>query len=415
MPSMMSQETPRTPRDPRTSPLSVGSRRRILKTFGMRFSAGIGLTLLFLTSAAAHHVVLAKFDEDRPITLVGTVTEVSWANPHVHVFVNAKAGTAPLVNWAVELESPALLERSGWRPDTLKPGSSIWVDGIAARDGSKQAWGFAVLRADTGERLFVVDEHALETRLSAQANGETPRWPDGQPRLGPPPGQTGYWTGPSLSALVENGVRVEMDAHGLLRDLGDAGRVAPFRQWAKDLYVLRQRNFLKDDPTYLYCIPPSGPRQFQMPYPFGVQFVEDRARGRIFVLMGGGNSNWRLIHVSGESQGRSANEESQQGGDEADESKALFYGRSTAHWQGDTLSITSTGFNESFWFSNGGLPHTAQLRLVERISRPDLNTLRYEVSVVDPGAYTRPWTSSWTLHWVQGEELPPTYCQDNRP
>ncbi|HEX5421369.1 MAG TPA: hypothetical protein VFY39_15355, partial [Gammaproteobacteria bacterium] len=71
--------------------------------------------------------------------------------------------------------------------------------------------------------------------------------------------------------------------------------------------------------------------------------------------------------------------------------------------------------NDTFWFSNGGLPHTDQLQLVERISRPDLNTLQYQVTVNDSGAYTRPWTSTWTLQWMPGEELPPAYCQDNRP
>ena len=74
----------------------------------------------------------------------------------------------------------------------------------------------------------------------------------------------------------------------------------------------------------------------------------------------------------------------------------------------------TTGFNEDFWFTNGGLPHTDQLSLVERFSRPDYDTLRYEVTVDDPGAYTQPWSSAWELRWVGGEELPVYFCQDNR-
>ena len=50
---------------------------------------------------------------------------------------------------------------------------------------------------------------------------------------------------------------------------------------------LRQRNLLKDDPGYLFCIPPGGPRQFQSPY--GVQFVEDRDRKRFRV-----HGRWKL-------------------------------------------------------------------------------------------------------------------------
>jgi hypothetical protein len=41
--------------------------------------------------------------------------------------------------------------------------------------------------------------------------------------------------------------------------------------------------------------------------------------------------------------------------------------------------------------------------------------MKYEVTIDDPGAYTRPWSSGWTLQWVAGEELPVFYCQDNRP
>jgi hypothetical protein len=90
------------------------------------------------------------------------------------------------------------------------------------------------------------------------------------------------------------------------------------------------------------------------------------------------------------------------------------YGHSIGWWEGDTLVIDTVGFNEDFWFSNGGLPHTNQLRMTERLSRPDFDTLIYEVTIDDPGAYTRPWTASWELKWVAGE-LPSHFCQENRP
>jgi len=44
-----------------------------------------------------------------------------------------------------------------------------------------------------------------------------------------------------------------------------------------------------------------------------------------------------------------------------------------------------------------------------------LNTLKYEVTIDDPGAYTKTWSAGWNLQWVAGEELPPYFCQDNRP
>ena len=156
-------------------------------------------------------------------------------------------------------------------------------------------------------------------------------------------------------------------------------------------------------PGFLNCKNPGAVRQFQTPY--GVQFVEDAARQRIFVLIGGGNRNYRIIYMDGREQ---------QGQVQGDDDNPLYYGRAVAHWEGDTFVVRTTGFNEDFWFTNGGLPHTDQLSLVERFSRPDYDTLRYEVTVDDPGAYTQPWSSGWELRWVGGEELPVYFCQDNR-
>ncbi len=363
----------------------------------------LGILFFAVPAALAHHPILSKFDDQSLVNLNGRVTGISWSNPHVHIFINVEEAVGTPTNWAIELESPIDLEMSSWGPEAISIGDIISVAGYAARDGSDQAWGQEITRSADGESIFTIDETILETLLRQRPNGATPLWPDGQPRLGPPPGQTGYWASPSANSLVETGNTVEMDIHGVLNNIEDASRVAPFQDWAKDLYTLRQSNYLKDDPGFIYCIPPGGPRQFQSP--FGVQFVEDRNRDRIFVLLGNGNSNWRLIYTDGRSQ---------LGQISGDDDNPLFYGRSVAEWEGDTLVIRTNSFNEAFWFSNGGLPHTALLELTERISRSNLNTLNYEVTMNDPGAYTRPWTSSWTLQWIPGEEMPEYYCQDNR-
>ncbi len=60
-----------------------------------------------------------------------------------------------------------------------------------------------------------------------------------------------------------------------------------------------------------------------------------------------------------------------------------------------------------------GLPHTSKLHLIERISRPDFDTLRYEVTIDDPGAYTEPWSGGWYIPWVAGNEPFDYLCQEN--
>jgi hypothetical protein len=375
-------------------------RRKSMKRVALGLSAIGVISFLANVLVSGHHAIAGKFDPAKTVTLNGAVTGIDWANPHAHLFVDVR-DRGSVANWAIELPSPIDLQRSGWSRETLKTGDAVTVQGISARDGSLQAWGNSVVITSTGSRVFTLSNFQ---RLRNGPTLPTPLWPDGQPRLGPPPGERGYRAYPSSSALVQSGANVEMDADGLLRNIADVDKVAPFQRWARDLYELRQRNFLRDDPLFLYCMPPGGPRQFQQPY--GIQFVEERDRQRIFVLIGGGNHNFRYIYTDGRPQ---------QNPRGSDFDNPLFYGRSVGRWQGEALVVDTVGFNEKFWFSNGGLPHTEQLRLIERFSRPDFNTLRYEVTIDDPGAYTKMWTASWTLQWVPGEELPPYYCQDNRP
>ena len=137
----------------------------------------------------AHHEILAKFDAAKPRTLKGSVTKVDWTSPHVHVLVNVPDGPR-LVNWAVELESPLDLERSGWNRNSLKPGDAITVQGILARDASPQVWGNSITLTSTGRKILAMSPEAagsLETGREQRPPKPIPRWPDGKPRLGARP------------------------------------------------------------------------------------------------------------------------------------------------------------------------------------------------------------------------------------
>ncbi|HEY5665477.1 MAG TPA: DUF6152 family protein [Gammaproteobacteria bacterium] len=364
-------------------------------------AAAVCLAALVAGRASAHHPVLGKFDAEQPATLEGIVTKLDWRNPHAHIFMNVQVN-GETQNWAVEIESPAELNLSGWNRDSLAPGDGVIVDGMLARDGSRQIWGSSVRRASNNQLLFTLDP---DFPALPKASRPAPRWPDGQVALGATSGASdGYWGYPTETALVEDGVSVTMSSDGQLADIGDADEVAPLQPWALALYEHRQRRFLQDDPMFLNCKPPGGPRQYQSR--LGLQLIEDRERERVFVLLGSGNRNYRLIHLDDREQ------VGQVGGDD---DNPLYYGRSVGEWDGDTLVASAVGFNEDFWFSNGGLPHTNQLSLTERFTRVDYDTLRYEVTIDDPGAYTRPWSASWELSWVGGEPLPVHICQENRP
>src|SRR5687767_15927123 len=105
----------------------------------VRAAAGLAM-LLAAVSAPAQHTLAAKFDLTKPLTLTGTVTQVDWANPYVHVLMKV-AGEALPALWAVEVESPIILADNGWSETSLMPGEVIRVEGFIARDGSKQISG----------------------------------------------------------------------------------------------------------------------------------------------------------------------------------------------------------------------------------------------------------------------------------
>jgi hypothetical protein len=91
----------------------------------------------------------------------------------------------------------------------------------------------------------------------------------------------------------------------------------------------------------------------------------------------------------------------------------LSFRPSIGWWDGDTLVIDTVGFNEAAWMDRYGLPHTDQLHMLERVTRVDFNTLNYEVTVDDPGAYTARWTSGYTKQWEPGTDLFEYICQEN--
>lgn len=107
-------------------------------------------TAISTTSVQAHHSFAAEFDANKTIQMTGIVTKVEWTNPHVWIYFNVKGEDGKMANWGVELGPPHLLQRRGWRRDTLKIGTSIDVDGFLARNGSARVNARTVTVSGTG-------------------------------------------------------------------------------------------------------------------------------------------------------------------------------------------------------------------------------------------------------------------------
>jgi hypothetical protein len=169
----------------------------------------------------------------------------------------------------------------------------------------------------------------------------------------------------------------------------------PFLPWSKAMYDYVQRTQNAYDPEG-FCLPPGGPRAFGTPYP--VEFLQQK--DRIIVIFEGGAHVWREIHMDGRPhpQGSALN--------------PTYFGHSVGRWEGDTLVIDTVGYNERTWLGFNGFFHTDELHTIERITRPNYDTLRYEVTIDDPGAYSRKWDMAWNIRWGEGQELQEYICQE---
>ena len=166
----------------------------------------------------------------------------------------------------------------------------------------------------------------------------------------------------------------------------------PFQPWAKALLADRAKNQLE---PHTRCKPSGFVREFLTPY--GVEFVELPEMQRVFIFDIGGPHTYREIFMDGRTH--------------PTHPTPTYYGHSIGWWEGDTLVVDTVGYNEGFWIDRRGTPTTDRLHTIEKFTRTDSQTIKYEFIVDDPGAFTRPWSSGFNLRWENGTELFEYVCQ----
>jgi hypothetical protein len=267
--------------------------------------------------------------------------------------------------------------------------------------------------------VWIVDAQGGRGRGAGPAE-PTPRLADGTVNLGRVPGEKGVWRVPYITNMA---MRVIGADGQLLPEIqkaqaaaraggagaggggGEGGRGGaksepwmPFLPWSAALYDYNSRNQSKFDPEG-YCLPPGGPRMMATPYPAEIiQLPQDR---RIIMIFEGATHIWREIYMDGRPHPT------------GDALNPTYLGHSVGRWDGDTLVVDVVGFNENSWLDYFGHPHTSQMHVVERWSRPNKGTLHYEATVNDPGAYSRPFTLAWDIPWDNSGELQEYICQEN--
>lgn len=270
-------------------------------------------------------------------------------------------------------------------------GRFVLLAGVLVVVGAAASLAGQVAVTGSGPELFAQGDRTKE------ASKPTPHWPDGRVNLGAVPGETGLWL--PLDA------RISVPDKGPGRGPGagpNAPRykanlkysAVPFQPWARGLFTARLDHQME---PHSRCKPSGGPRQIMTPY--GIEFVDIPDLKQMYIMDVGGPHTSRAIYMDGRAHPKKI--------------AASYYGHNVGHWEGESLVVDSVGYNESFWIDREGNPTTNQLHMIEKFTRIDMNTMLYEVTVDDPGAYTAPWTGGFYLEWTPGVELFEYVCQEN--
>ena len=208
-----------------------------------------------------------------------------------------------------------------------------------------------------------------------------PRLPDGKPNLAAPaphmpggkPDLSGLWQGDTTGAAETSKAM-------------DSVKVQP---WAKAVSDKSKENYGSDAPS-IRCLPP-GP-------------AIDLGVGKIvqtpdLLLMLFDGTLYREIFLDGRQLEKNPN--------------PAWMGYSVGHWEGDTLVIESNGFNDRTWLDDDGHPHTENLRMTERLRRPDFGHLELIRTLTDDRALAQPWTVPQKFELNPDTEQIEYVCNEN--
>lgn len=153
-------------------------------------------------------------------------------------------------------------------------------------------------------------------------------------------------------------------------------------------YGLEETN----DPVLRNCFPPGVPRVYMHPFPF--QFIQ--TPGEVVMLFEV-DSLRREIYTDGKPRDPAL--------------VPLWMGSSIGHWEGDTLVVDTANFNDRTWIDRIGHPHSDKLHVIERFRRPDHDHLVDDITIDDPVAYTKPWSSHLEFK-LRPWKLTEQFCED---
>jgi len=162
--------------------------------------------------------------------------------------------------------------------------------------------------------------------------------------------------------------------------------------WANDVWKNRLSTAFRDHPDG-FCLPGDPTPTIALFY----KFVQTKG---LLLLLFEHEPHYRQIFLDGRAHPQQAD--------------PTWMGHSVGKWDGDTLVVDTTGFNDKSWLIFAtGLPHTEMLHMIERYRRENYGTMTVDVTVDDPKAYTRPWSVTLTHRLMPDDDLIEFICNEN--
>ena len=125
--------------------------------FRLTLALSAALGILVLSGTVTAHHSFAMFDQNKLVTLKGSVAEYYWINPHGHIILKVDAGPGidpqMVGEWDIECASTSIMRLQGWSSNTVKPGDQITISANPLKGGSKGASLFYATFPD-GKRLY---------------------------------------------------------------------------------------------------------------------------------------------------------------------------------------------------------------------------------------------------------------------
>jgi hypothetical protein len=213
---------------------------------------------------------------------------------------------------------------------------------------------------------------------------DLPRTADGKPNLSAPAPRTADGK-PDLSGLWRmNGVGYVFNVLG--------NQPVEMLPWAREVYARRSIGFAKDSPDS-NCLPP-GPTAGL----FGMSPVKFLQTKNVLVILYEGAPT-RQVFLDGRPL--------------PTDPSPTWMGYSVGRWDGDTLVVETTGYNDRTWLDLTGHPHSEALRVTERFRRLDTGRMQLQMTFDDPQTYTRPWTISVDAQFLPDTEMLEYVCNEN--